>query len=284
MAKVLVNNFIENYGEYAEKFPLVSPTGSIDNKQTIPLYIGLALIMGSFASFGLSTRNKEDEKENKKDRMVKLKNQMLDLFGNVIIAFGVILLFSTTISFGYFTDIFFSKTSSMNTKIIGLSFVFGFILFLYIKYSSTEPNLKTIIKSRKNDKISPILLKKLEKGRSYKQKLYTIFGYLLLFSSLSSLGYFSFIYFYKYKDQYNNWYKSLPTEAIEELQYIKDITSFSGHLRSSSKKSLAKFNQEQISKNNVKIIPSTQTSSVTQPAPAVQTEPVVQNVEVEDEE
>ena len=282
MAKVLVNNFIENYGEYAEKFPLVSPTGSIHNKQTIPLYIGLALIMGSFASFGLSTRNKKDEKENKKDRIIK--NQMLDIFGNVIIAFSVIILFSTTISFGYFTDIFFSKTSSMTTKIVGLSFVFGLILFFYIKYASTEPKLKTIIKSRKNDKISPILLKKLEKGKTYKQKLYTIFGYLLLFSSLSSLGYFGYIYFFKYKDQHNNWYKSLPKEAIQDLQFMKDITSLNGHLRLSSKKSLKIFNQEQLSKNNVKIIPSTQTPSITQSVPTVQTYPVVQDDELEDEE
>lgn len=274
MAKVLVNNFIENYGEYANNFSLVSPTGSIDNKQTIPLYIGLLLIMGSFASFGLSNRTKADEKENKKDRMIILKNKLLDIFGNVIIGLGVLVLLSTTVSFGYFTDIFFSKKSSTTTKIAGLVFVFGFSLYLYIRYSSDEPEVKTVVKSRENDKISPLLSKKKQAGKTYKQKLYTIFGYLLLFSSISSFGLFTYIYFFKYKDQYKNWYKSLPQEAIKELEFIKNITSFSSHLKASTKAKLNKFNQEQLSKNNINMLPTT--TPVVQPV--VQTIPEVEDV------
>ena len=244
MAKVLVKNFIENYGNYAENYPLLTPTGSITNVNTLSLYAGLVFIMGSFAAFGLASR--KEKKEDKKNHFVKLKNQLFDLFSNLIMVFAVFLFLSTSVSFGYFTDIFFSKDTSLNTKIVGLSIVVAIILFLLFKYRTKDPVSKTVIKRRKNNKISPLLTSEEEKvtGKTYKQKLYTIFGYLLLLSSISSIGYFVYIYFFKYKDQRDEWLSSLPEEAINDLNYMKDIRSLNSQLKLSIKNNLQKSNKD----------------------------------------
>ena len=240
MTRILTENFINNYGSYSDNFPLVSKSGGIENSQILTVYVGFALFAGSIASFYLSSKKDKGKSNSKR---TKLQKEITEIIVNIIMFFGIILLLSSSFSFAYFMDIFFSKDKSLTFKVTTLSVVAGLILFIYFKHGFTRTSTKTEVKRREQDKISPLLVDEetTDGDKTYKQKIYIVLGYLLLLTSITSFGFFIYTYFFDYKSQYKQWYTSLPEEAIKDINYMKDITSLRSQLNKSNKVRLEKF-------------------------------------------
>ena len=83
------------------------------------------------------------------------------------------------------------------------------------------------ISTPKKDKKNP----KKKINRTTGQNVLLGIGIVFLVCSLGGFGFYGFLYVTKYLPEYNEWYQSLPKDAIEELTIIKGVSAMENEIQ-----------------------------------------------------
>jgi len=112
---------------------------------------------------------------------------------------------------------FLSPSGTMNKNTSVIISVILLIVSLVIIGSSTPK------KDKKNSNKKII--------RTTGQKVLLGIGLVFLVCSLGGFGFYGFLYVTKYLPEYNEWYQSLPKDAIEELTIIQGVSAMENEIQ-----------------------------------------------------